>query len=126
MNQGNVPSETSKKSITSIGSSPEELLNSLSESGCDWADKCAAADLLEETKKSLLAQLTVEFLRQGGTKSAAEAKALACKEYKDHLVKMVNARKEANKARVKYDSMKVYLNMVRTYEASRRVEMQML
>jgi len=106
--------------------SPEALLDALSDSGIDWADKCAAAELMEETKKSLLAQLTVSFMREGGTKSAAEAKALASTEYQEHIAKMVEARRQANTARVKYDSVKVYLNMLRTYEASRRAEMQML
>lgn len=98
---------------------PSEIYSALLDAGDDWVDKNAAAELLEETKKSVLAEL------MNGNQGAAteiERRALADPAYKLHLTNMVTARKEANRARVKYDSMKVLAEMRRTQESTRRAE----
>ena len=40
---------------------PEKIFHQLAEAGEEWADKQAAAELLEETKKTLLAELMNGF-----------------------------------------------------------------
>ena len=52
---------------------PEILYKRLTEAGEDWTDKNAAAELLEETRKTVLAELMVG---EGGAMSAKEAAAL--------------------------------------------------
>lgn len=95
----------------------EELLKS----GDDWADKQAAAELLEETKKSVLARLKNE----SGEKSdaAKETIALCHKDYREHLELMVEAKRAATRARVRYDAAKVLAEMRRSEESTRRAEM---
>lgn len=95
------------------------------EAGEDWADKNAAADLLEENKKTLLAHLTLNHL-EGSSKAAAETKALAEPGYQAHIEKMVAARKEANRAKVNYDSRKVWTELRRSVEATHRQEQKMI
>lgn len=100
---------------------PEDIYRQLLECGDDWVDKNAAAELLEETKKSVLAELMNDLQ---GPATERERRALADPAYKLHLTNMTSARKEANRARVKYDSMKVLAEMRRTQESTRRAEAQ--
>lgn len=99
---------------------PDKAFDALIRAGEDWADKEAAADLLEETKKSVLADLQLKS--EGTTGSAREMYALADPKYRDFVEGMVNARKAANKARVRYDSAKVLAELRRSQEATRRAE----
>ena len=98
---------------------PEAIYKRLLDAGDDWVDKNAAADLLEETKKSVLAEL---MNGRDGSSAERERRALADPTYKHHLTSMTAARKEANRARVKYDSMKVLAELRRTQESTRRAE----
>jgi hypothetical protein len=98
----------------------DRTYEALVKAGEDWADKQAAADLLEETRKSVLAKLINEA---EGSVNAREYKALADQEYRDFVAGMVTARKAANKARVRYDSAKILAEMRRSEESTRRAEM---
>jgi hypothetical protein len=100
----------------------DRTYDALVRAGEDWADKQAAADLLEETRKSVLAKLINEA---EGSVNAREYKALADEQYKDFVAGMVTARKAANKARVRYDSAKILAEMRRSEESTRRAEMTM-
>jgi hypothetical protein len=102
---------------------PERIFAQLNSAGDAWADAQAAAELLEESKKSVLAELMVA--QTEGTQSAKEANALASPVYKLHLTNMVSARKEANRARVRFDSMKVLAELRRTQAANRRAEINL-
>ena len=101
---------------------PEKAFDAILKAGEDWADKQAAADLLEETRKSVLAQLQVQS--DGTSMAQKEMYALADPEYRKFVEGMVNARKAANKARVRYDSAKVLAELRRSQESTRRAEMQ--
>lgn len=98
---------------------PEAIYHKLASAGEDWADKEAAAEILEETKKTVLAEIMGGF---DGSTAERERRALADGAYKHHLTTMSAARKEANRARVRYDSMKVLAEMRRTQESTRRAE----
>lgn len=98
----------------------EKIYESLVKAGEEWADAQAAADLLEETKKSVMAKLVNEA---EGSVNAREYKALADPEYRRHIDGMVTARKAANKARVRYDSAKILSELRRSEESTRRAEM---
>ena len=101
----------------------DKAYDSILRAGEDWADKQAAADLLEETRKSVLARLMIGA--DATSQGQREMYALADKEYTDYVEGMVNARKAANKARVRYDSAKVLAEMRRSEESTRRAEMTM-
>ncbi len=98
---------------------PDRAFTDLIKAGEDWADKEAAASLLEETRKSVMAKLVNE---SEGSVAAREYKALGDPEYKSFVEGMVTARKAANKAKVRYDSAKVLAEMRRTQETTRRAE----
>ena len=98
---------------------PEAIFKRLTDAGEEWADKDAAANILEETKKTFLAELMLGFQ---GSIAERERCALADTTYKHHLKSMVAARKEANRAKVRYDSMRVLAEMRRTQESTRRAE----
>ena len=101
---------------------PDSIFSKLVESGEEWCDKQAAAEILEENKKTVLAEIMAGF--QGST-AERERNALADSPYKLHLKNMTAARSEANRARVRYDSMKVLAEMRRTEASTRRAEMMM-
>ena len=101
---------------------PDKAYEAMVRAGEDWADKQAAADLLEETRKSVLAKLMLEAAAT--TQAAREMHALADESYTDFIEGMVNARKAANKARVRYDGAKVLAELRRSQESTRRAEMQ--
>lgn len=102
---------------------PEKFYHSVVEAGNDWSDKNAAADLLEESKKSVLAELMNQF--QATSNAAKEMGALADPVYRLHITNMVTARRESNKARVKYDAMKMLAELRRSQESTRRAEMNL-
>jgi hypothetical protein len=95
----------------------------LVEYGDDWADKDAAANLLEETKKSVLARIKNET--ESKSDAARETVALAHPDYRAHVDSMVEARRVANRAKVRYDSARVLAEMRRSEESTRRAEMTM-
>jgi len=101
---------------------PTVMYDKIVKAGEEWADAEAAADLLEETKKSVLAKL----MNEAGHASMAgkEMQALADAKYTEFVKGMVAARKTANKARVRYDSAKVLAELRRSQESTKRAEMQ--
>jgi hypothetical protein len=101
---------------------PNEIAERMRLAGEDWSDKDAAASLLEEARKSVLAELMNQA--QGQSMAAKESEALASPEYREHVESMVIARKEANRAKVKYDTARAWIELVRTAEASKRQEMK--
>lgn len=100
----------------------ERIYEQIVKAGEEWSDLDAAASLLEETKKSVLAKLMNEC--QASSIGAKEMFALAEDEYKKHVSGMVQARKLANKAKVRYDSARILAELRRSEESTRRAEMQ--
>jgi len=101
---------------------PTEIAERMRLAGEEWSDLDAAANMLEETRKSVLAELVNQS--KGGSIAAKESEALANPAYKLHLTNMVNARREANRARVKYDTARAWVELVRTSEATKRAELR--
>lgn len=100
---------------------PEKIYDSLVRAGEEWAEMEAAASLLEETRKSVLAKAMQDA--EGTTIASREMNALASDTYADFVNGMVNARKAATKAKVRYDSAKVLAELRRSQESTRRAEM---
>ena len=101
---------------------PNEIAERMRLAGEEWSDLDAAANMLEETRNSVLAELINQS--KGGSIAAKESEALADPAYKLHITNMVNARKEANRARVKYDTARAWVELVRTSEATKRAELR--
>lgn len=103
---------------------PEKLRHTFVEQGNSWVDLNAAADTLEKHKDSLLSQIALKYLPDAGSAAKSEMLALATVEYCDHIKEMVEARKKANRAKVLFDGTKVYIELLRSLESSRREEMK--
>lgn len=116
---------------------PHKLTAEVISAGEEWADQDAAASALEETKKTLIARITLEYL-EGSARSgalgerpkamsatAAEMRALSDPRVEQHLDLMVHARREANKFRVRYDMGRMKLELMRSLQATLRNEMRM-
>lgn len=99
---------------------PARLAASIVSRGELWADAEHAADLLEETKATLLAKLVKEHINEPAWK--AEALAKADDRYAEHVKAMVDARRVANLTKVRYDGARAMGEFVRSAEATRRAE----
>ena len=102
---------------------PDEIYERLRIAGEDWADHDAAANALEETKASLLAELSLKA--DGSSEAAKKNVALADPVYRLHVTNMVTARKEANKSKVRYELGKMWAELRRSQESTRREEMRL-
>lgn len=103
----------------------DKITQRLVEAGEAWAEAEAAAQLLEETRKTLKGNIMSELLAAGKAVTAAESLAYSDNRYFDHVKAMVAARLAANKAKVRYDSGKVYTELLRTNEATNRAQMNL-
>lgn len=104
---------------------PSELAGTLSKLGEEWADLDAEASLWEETKKSRRAKAFTKYMATAKTVAVAEAMADKDEEYQQHLADMVEKRKKATKARVRYDAYRVQIELVRSQESTMRAQMNM-
>ena len=102
---------------------PRTLAQDLVAHGNLWADRNSAAEILEETRKTLRAQIAQKYLTEGMATNRAELSAEASKEYIDHLHAMTEARRLSNRARVQYDADRAFIDLVRSQESTKRAEM---
>jgi hypothetical protein len=115
---------------------PTDISTLVADAGAEWYQNDAAAASLEESKKSVLAKYILEYMDQGVPGKAgaapksmsfaqAEQRALADPRYEEHVELMVQTRKNANLSRVRYDMGKMFLELQRSANATRRQEMAM-
>ena len=89
-----------------------------------WADLEAAADLLETTKSSVLAQRCAEL---GDIPvNRAEQQVKASRNWIDHLNKIAEARRQANRAKIELDYIRMKFYEANGQDANRRAELRML
>lgn len=103
-------------------SDPAKFAQAIVSRGELWADAEAAADLLEETKGTLLAKITKEHFELPAWK--AEAASKGDSRYEEHIKAMIDARRLANLAKVRYDGAKMMGEFARSAESTRRAELQ--
>jgi hypothetical protein len=101
------------------------LVNDIENYGKDWADKLEAATLLEETKTIVRTEIANRIRGEnlGMNKRDSDEQALVSKQYRDHLLAMVAAKRSANIARVMLEAAKAKFDAYRTAEVSRRAEL---
>lgn len=100
----------------------EEIYRMIVKDGEDWADKDAAANLFEETTKTVLAELMNG--RYENSQAAKESAARVDEKFKTHIESMVEARRLANRAKVKYDGARLLCDLRRTEESTKRAAMR--
>lgn len=104
---------------------PQNVYQAYMKAGLEWADRTGAAELLESTLKILKAQYTLEAKRAESCSMAeAETIAITMTEYREATVKAVEARTEANRAKVRYTSVQAMWEATRTQEATERAAMR--
>jgi hypothetical protein len=96
---------------------PSEIHKRLSLLGEAWAESNYEASLLEETRKTVLAGLMSKL---EGSQALKEQGALANPSYREHIENMCVARRDADIAKVKYDSARMYAELMRTQAATER------
>lgn len=97
---------------------PKDVEEKMRLMGEEVADKKAAADFLEESKKVIFAKLCNQS--NESTSAAKEKYAYAHKEYHDHIKVMVDARNEANKAHARYLALQAQIDCMRSIAATER------
>ena len=104
---------------------PFAIAAEMGKRGEEWADKHAAAEALEEAQKSVLAEIAADYKATNAKTSMAEAEtfARASRKYREFVAEMVEARRLANRARVRFDTWRAYIEMLRSREATQRAEM---
>lgn len=104
---------------------PEEIYNSVLQAGTDWADKKSAYEAFDDNSKSVLADITSNFMDGKMSKTEAEMRALASGDYKTHLAEKQKARKAWLHAQVRFDSIKMLADLRRSEESTRRAEINL-
>lgn len=88
-----------------------------------WVNLDDAARLLEDTKSAVFAQMVTELGDM--PVNAAERDVRASREWRDHVVKIVKARTEANLAKVQLAYIKMKHMEQSSKEANARAEMKL-
>lgn len=89
----------------------------------EWCELDAAATLLEETKSAVLSQ---KMAAQGDVAvNRAELMVKASPEWSAHIMKMVEARRKANLAKVKLEWIRMRFSEQQSFEATKRAEMKL-
>lgn len=102
---------------------PNRIAQELGKRGETWADADAAFKALDDVSKSVLS----EAMADSGEKSvaAAEAHARRSEKYREHLAAVANARKACNRARVRFDTYRAWIELKRSAESTRRAEINL-
>lgn len=85
-----------------------------------WVDADAAATLLEDTKSAVLAERMQEHADLPVNRAEQLVKSSA--EWRDHIGKMVEARKFANRLKVQMEYLRMKFSEWQSHEATARAE----
>jgi hypothetical protein len=85
-----------------------------------WVDADAAATLLEDTKSAVLAERMQAHADLAVNR--AEQIVKSSPEWRDHVEKMVNARKAANRLKVQMEYLRMKFSEWQSHEATKRTE----
>jgi hypothetical protein len=85
-----------------------------------WVDADAAATLLEDTKSAVLAERMQAHAELPVNR--AEQIVKSSPEWRDHVEKMVNARKSANRLKVQMEYLRMKFSEWQSHEATKRTE----
>lgn len=96
------------------------------ELGQKWADAEATFYQLDETKKSVLADLMKDLDDGDTSETKLERLARARKEWKEHIANLAIAKGQVLRAKVRYEAAVSWYEAGRTTESTNRVKMQVL
>lgn len=105
---------------------PDRIRDRLVAVGEEWADKKSAYEALDDLTKTVLAEITTNYLPPvGASKAEAEIRALCDKTYKEHLASKAAARKAWLKAEVTWKTGLLWAELRRSKESTIREEMRL-
>ena len=104
---------------------PDRIYHEVLKCGEEWADAKSAYEALDDNSKSVLADITSNFMDGKMSKTEAEMRALASGDYKNHLAEKQKARKAWLHAQVRFDSIKMLADLRRSEESTRRAEINL-
>jgi len=104
---------------------PDRIYTEVVSSGEAWADAKAAYEALSDMTKTILADIVTDFLPSCSSKSEAETRGLASKQYKEHLASVAAARRAWLLSEVRWKSIVLLADLRRSEESSRRAEMRL-
>jgi len=89
-----------------------------------WVDADAAASLLEETKSAVFAERTAKLISENIKLAVNRAEVLvkSSPQWKDHVTKMVEARRQANLYKVQMEFLRMRFQELMSQEATHRAE----
>ena len=103
----------------------DQIYQEVLKAGESWADLKSAYEALDDHTKSVLADITSNFMDGKMSRAEAEMRALASGDYKTHLASLKAARRAWLVSQVKYDSVKMLADLRRSEESTRRQEMKL-
>lgn len=98
-----------------------KVFERLTAAGETWADAKAAFDALDATSSALKSKLMMRF---EGSVASREMEALASQEWADHIERLKEANAAAIKARVRWESSKIFIELHRDQTAAERILMK--
>lgn len=99
----------------------DEAYNKIVAAGDRWAEANFQAQQLEDTEKTFLYQLALDLMDvEQVSMATAEKIARGSTEFEAFVKRKCEVRREANKARVRYDAVRVLADMRRTEAANER------
>lgn len=104
---------------------PDKIRDALVKVGDDWADKKSAYCALDDLTKTVLADVTSNYIPSCSSKTEAEMRALSDRAYKEHLAAKAAARKEWLRAEVRWSTSNTWSELRRSKESTMREEMRM-
>ena len=105
---------------------PDKIFNEVFKAGEAWSDTKAAYETLDRNTKSVLADITRDFMDGASLpRVEAEMRAQSSGDYKAHLASVSAAHKAYLRAQVYYDSVKMLAELRRSEESTRRQEMKL-
>jgi len=104
----------------------ESIYEKLSIAGNEWADRKAAASVLESAAKAALSECFLVSRKEGAAQEEAKHNATCNLIYQNALRDFIEAEKAKDHAKVKYDSIKAWMEMQMDANATRRAEMKLV
>jgi hypothetical protein len=104
---------------------PADVYKEFVKTGNAWAEANFLWQQLDDQSKPMLASLSIAAKEVEGVSSMAEATqiALSASQYRDHLKDAAAAKRDALKAKVRYDATQALFSAQRTVEATNRASM---
>ena len=102
--------------IYTIDFEPSKLSHRQEELGLEFADLDTAVELMKKEEKMIIAELTLYFSKNGGYKNITELNGhiYSDKKFKDYFDRYERTLKERNRAKIRYDSYKIFVDNLRT------------